>query len=233
MLVAQRWPASEVLAAIEPHLAAILVGDEQLEGCRRVARRLPFAPRSYYLECRMDASDQVDFLALTRNRHDIAEQLAASYPESTLGTWLPTLSLLRGWAGEDPALADAELFWLEYDVDARLDRSWPVGSPSICLERGYLDRNLGPAKIDRQAGLNRARAALQHLVAPNRRELVANAVTRCHAALPPAGSVIYLSETLTRSPCVTKLYVSLPKTEVLAFLHAIEWPGNLGDVSDI
>jgi hypothetical protein len=229
-----QWPAADVFAEVEARLPAELVGGDERESCRALALRLPAAVTSCYLECRLDARRRVDFLVLFRNKLSTLEGLEARHaraaPHSASGL---NLGLARGWAREDTALHDVPFVWLEYDLDERFDAEAPAASPSVGLERGY---SLGPSvrrQIDRPAALRRARGAIDAVVSVERRERVAVEVARCTATLPASGALIYLSEMNTRSPSVTKLYVSLSKHDVPEYLRAIRWPGDLARVEAI
>ena len=229
-----RWSPSSVLQAVTPHLPAELVGGGQLEPCRQIAAELRTAVDGFYFECRLDDDPRVDFLVLTGNRLGAAPQLEATLgPERAAGAWQRNLSLLRGWAGADAALEGAPAAWLEYDIDARFDARAPVASPSLCVESSYFSRFVADPTIDHESARRRAYGALRHLVSESRRARVEQVVSDCIAALPEGGSLVYVSEMLTREPSVTKLYVALSKARVCEFLRAIAWPGERSQVDDI
>src|SRR4051812_47488629 len=110
-----RWPAHEVMLAIEPYVDDALVGTSQLRLCQSVAQQLPVAVEAYYLECRLDGDPQVDLLVLTRLESGAAKQFEASVHRESLEcpAGRRTLNLLRAWDAS-PELRGAELFWLEY-----------------------------------------------------------------------------------------------------------------------
>ena len=229
-----RWSPSSVLQAVTPHLPAELVGGGQLEPCRQIAAELRTAVDGFYFECRLDDDPRVDFLVLTGNRLGAAPQLEATLgPERAAGAWQRNLSLLRGWAGADAALEGAPAAWLEYDIDARFDARAPVASPSLCVESSYFSRFVADPTIDHESARRRAYGALRHLVSESRRARVEQVVSDCIAALPEGGSLVYVSEMLTREPSVTKLYVALSKARVCEFLRSIAWPGERSQVDDI
>jgi hypothetical protein len=61
-----RWPAAALVAATQRYLPAALVSEQAFFNSLRIAERIPFDVTSYYLECRLDDSAQVDLLVLTR-----------------------------------------------------------------------------------------------------------------------------------------------------------------------
>lgn len=229
-----RWSPSNVLGAVTPHLPELLVGNDQLQICRRIADELQTSIRSYYLECRLNDDPQIDFLVLTGDRMNVARQLEALLGgERCAGAWRRNLSLLRGWAGADPGLDGAPLVWFEYDLDGRFDVLAPVASPSLCVEEGYFSRFEGNPSIDQLAARRRAGAAVKHLVSGSRQARISPVIEDCIAALPEGGSLVYVSEMLTRQPNVTKLYLALPKVSVTGFLSRVGWPGDMTQASEI
>jgi hypothetical protein len=218
-------PAERVLAAVEDDFPPEVVGPRARDQCRLVARGLPDVVSSYYVECRLDADPQVDFLVQMRNPHGTAARFEQALPAPRSQAWQRNLALFHGWGRRGATLADAPFLWLEYDLDARFDSDAPQASPSIGLERGYLARFHSRAAPDTVVARRLAGAALQLLGGPAG---LPRSVERCFAALPPGGSVIYLSWMTTRQPALLKLYISVPKRTVFGYLEAIGWRGNEG-----
>jgi hypothetical protein len=209
------WSPAAVFAEIEPRVPASLVDSTRLASCRRVASTLRGTPTSYYLECRLDDDPQADFLVMFCDRAD-----AASCADAPPGTaWVSNLPVLTAPAEPE----EVPFVWLEYDVDERFDRERPQPSVSIGLERGYLDRYWRAPAVAIEDVSRRARRALALLGRGDSQPLLA----RCASAIPPGGSLVYLSVMTARPRALVKLYVSIPKGRTVKFLRTIGWRGDL------
>lgn len=224
------WSSSTLLNAVRPHIDPALVGEPALAACTHVASGLNTPGSVYYLECRLDRDPRVDFLVLLKHRRRVEPLLSPDVPSPA---WQRNLALLRAWADGHETLSDLQLVWLEYDIDAALNRASPQASVSVCVEADYLRRFSGPVRPNPAQALRLAYAAARHLVAPERRKVVGSCLERCVRALPPGGSLIYISEMSTREPELTKLYLAVPKPAVLHYLVEINWPGKLDAVFKI
>jgi hypothetical protein len=228
------WPAEAVLREIEPRLPPGFVSSQALTRCRQVAARLPDLITSYYMECRLHDDPQVDFLVQFTDR-------AAAAPcfEQSLGTrsksrsWDRNLALMGKWRERDQPLNEAPLLWLEYDLAPGSDAAAPEASPSIGLERGYLSRFMRRRVPDIEAARRRALAGLQAITDGAERTAMEADMAHCLDALPTGGGLIYVSVMTARVPSVLKLYLSVPKPSVIAYLAAIGWPGSAAQVERI
>ncbi|HXJ19725.1 MAG TPA: hypothetical protein VMT03_05780 [Polyangia bacterium] len=218
--------AEQILKAVEADLPEEAIGREALEDCSSVASRLPSGVRSYYLECRLDDDPQVDFLVQFTDRLQACRDLQAVLPASPSRSWEQNVSLFRRWSDDATPLREVPFLWLEYDIDADFDSVIPEASPSIGVERGYFSRYRERPDSDNAGALRRASAGLAALASPAPSDVLQATVDRCVRALPARGALIYVSWMITRTPSCLKLYLALPKTEVLAYLARIGWRGD-------
>jgi len=213
---------------VRPHVDATLAGPAQLDACAEAARQLPVCGTVHYLECRLEDDPRVDFLVLLERRHAVATAFTEALGARPLsGAWARNLALLQAWGDDRQALSQAQLVWLEYDIDARFNPERPDASVSVCVETDYVQRYSGEPRVDSRQALALANEAASHLVEPGRRQAVQRALERCVRALPPRGALIYLSEMSAREPAVTKLYLALPRPTILHYLLDIGWTGEL------
>jgi hypothetical protein len=216
-----------VFRAIEPLLPAELVSHQQRERCRAVAESLPRATSSYYLECRLDEDEQVDFLTLTK--HPAAGRLfRESLGAAAVGSsWRRTLALLDDWCSGHAALREIPFFWLEYDIDSRFHCRAPLASPGFCLEPGYLGRWSSSPLVDLDQVRRVATAGLARLLGAEECRQHDPVVRSCIDALPPGGSLVHLSAMLAREPLKLKLFVAIPKPALPVYLGRIGWRGSI------
>lgn len=218
---------------VSARVPALLVGERQLAACRTVAASLPPGAEAFYLECRLDSAPRVDFLAMVRRRRGAAQGfVAARQGLAESYAWRKNHALLSAWSEGAGDVADAPLLWFEYDIDERFDAGVLDASPSICVERGYYSRYAREPDVDVADAGRVARGALAQLLAPAWREADSD-VCRCIQALPKGGSLIHVSTMLARAERVVKLYLSLPKSDVLEYLERIAWPGNLAAIEGV
>jgi hypothetical protein len=226
------WTSSGVFAALEPFIPQNLVGDHQLDACRRIAARLPRQMTSYYLECRLHDDPQVDFLALTTKRgtagHSFADQWEKADDVSSRN-----LRALRAWAAGSEELDLVPAVWFEYDVDDRFDREAPVASPSFGVERCYQGRFSGNACVDVEEAHRLARSCLAQVLTPAEFRGMEGMLRRSVDALSGDGALIYASATLARAENVVKLYLSMPRSDVLGYLDSVGWPGDRSAVDSL
>jgi hypothetical protein len=230
----EMWPAVAVLREIEPRLPPWLVSSHALTRCRQVAARLPDLITSYYMECRLHDDPQVDFLVQFTDREAAAPNFERSLPNrSKSRCWDRNLALMGKWSEGDQPLHEAPVLWLEYDLDPGFETAVPDASPSIGLERGYLSRFIRRRTPDIEAARRRALAGLRAIADGAERASMEADLAHCLAALPPGGSLIYVSVMTARAPSLLKLYLSVPKPAVMAYLAAIGWPGNAAQVERV
>jgi hypothetical protein len=227
------WSPGDVMAAVEPWISSELLSPARLERCRTVAASLPRAMSSYYLECRLDADDQVDFLTLTK--HPRASRLfAESLGEAARSSpWRETLALFEDWCDGAPDLSEVPFFWLEYDIDRRFRPDAPLASPGFCLEAEYLTRFTRSPLVEPQRMRRIATAALSRLLDPERARRSQGMLERCIDALPRGGSLIHLSAMLAREPSKLKLYLAIPRSKMFDYLGHIGWRGSAEAVREL
>ncbi len=208
---------------LEPHALA---------WCERVAATVPGVARSHYVECRLEGSPRVDFMscfargtlgATFRTRvHELGARSAA---------WRSNGRLIDEWQRPGGSLEGAPFLWLEYDAPATSGRGVLEASPSLAIESNYYERHR-----QSRAGLCAAERSLVHETLNAAASGPANAgpaVTRCLDALPPRGSIGYVSVMSARAPITVKLFVILPRADVREFLQRAEWSGDLPNALEL
>jgi hypothetical protein len=228
------WDPKAVFEGVESHLPSALVPDARRDKCRRVAASLPSATLSYYLECRLDADEQVDFLVLTRHRGAGRLFREALGDAHTLGAWQRTLALFDAWGtSRDTTLGRVPFFWLEYDLDERFQESAPLASPGLCLEPDYLSRFKGQVVVNRERAWELSEEGLRRLLNDGERARLAPILRRCVQSLPESAAPIHVSAMLARDPLRLKLYAALPKAQLTSYLRQIGWSGQYDAVEQL
>ncbi|HET9931533.1 MAG TPA: hypothetical protein VFQ35_12625, partial [Polyangiaceae bacterium] len=219
-----RWSSSAVFREVVAKVPRALASSRRLELCHTVAASVPPAAAAYF-ECRLNEDERVDYLLLTRDRLDAADRFKrARGGLSDSSVWEKNRGLLQAWSDNVGNLADIPLLWFEYDIDERFDERVMDASPSLCVERGYHRREIRAPSLEPRRARRLAESALERLWSGDAVSIVA--ALRCIDALPERGALVYVSSMLTRPECVTKVYVSLPKTSVFDYLRRISWPGD-------
>lgn len=201
------------------------------EWCRQVASRVPLGARSHYLECRLGTSDRIDFMSCYDRRDvndDYRSRLGAAGARSEV--WAANLQLMDQWRQPGARLSAAPYLWFEYDAPQSAGVAQLEASPSVALEADYYRRHqtalrgLGP---DARGLISETMKTLL----PAAKETAARrAVFECLEALPPSGSVGYISVMSARQPVTTKLFLILPRAEVAPFLRRAQWPGHTAEI---
>ena len=226
------WSTLAVLRAIDGHLPHELVGDTARLGAARLAQLLSRVAESYYWEFRFDEEPCVDFLALLGNPHTAASSLAKALPAHSDSAWTRTLRLLRAWA-DDEVCSKIPFTWLEFDDVAAASGSLPRPNPAFGLEPGYFLRHHGPPPERGTGDVLRLTERALVVLDVQRVSSMLRSIERVAQALPPGGSIICVTAMLARAPQVIKLYVSLPKGDLVPLLSRIGWGGHVGEVERV
>jgi hypothetical protein len=206
---------------------------------------LPLAVSSYYWECRLsDGARQVDFLTqiagVDEGRMCVTEKGADAgssevFPENLL--WNQAHDFFRQWSDPRSALHEAvPLIWLEFDHIEDILPEVPLPSFSFCLDPLYSERRSWEQYVTLLNMRKRCAVAekgLQllfgHALSPRQEQ----SLVACFEALPAGGRIIHISAMVARSPAVVKLYGSVPKDQLFAYLARIGWPGSAAELTDI
>jgi hypothetical protein len=239
------WPSRAALELIEPHVPRQLVSATSILHAKQIATLLPKATSSYYWECRFAANaPQVDFLtcvaASDGGRGILADQQpSAGLPSFFLETplWNQAQDFFRQWADPTSVLHEyVPLIWLEFDqVDGPVPEV-PLPSFSFCLDPLYAERRSWAQYVNARDPQKRRQVAEKGLqllfgcpLSPQRKK----ALLVCFDSLPVGGRIIHISAMVTRQPVVVKVYGSVPKDQLLAYLTQIGWPGSIPELTDI
>lgn len=237
------WPSGETLALIEHYLPDRLISRPALANARAIAERLPEAIYSYYLECRLDDSPQVDFLVsmVAGSGRDVwaGQQRERGSAEPLLATapWRPIRHFLHRWAEPDTLLhTHAPMIWLEFDgVQAALPDS-PLPGICFCLDPDYVETGPSFQPSSRLSLPVYQALADEALTLLYERPLSAQTRQRlqvCYEQLPAGGRLIHISAMLARQPPVLKVYAAVPRNDLPTYLRRIAWPGSHADLAEI
>ena len=198
-----------------------------------LARTLDFACDSYYAECRLGASRQLDLLlSFDRNNPRLAELPArlAEFAKNSTGNsrqaWCAAQAFVERWiALDDPLHHVVGAIWLEFD-DVLVPQAAVAPSLSACIIPDY-----GSHYQPRQEShLNTAEAlcaAYSALCPSAGDEVVKQLIGEVTDALPGGGRFIHLSWMGARQCPAVKLYGVLPRSQLLAYLQRIGFSGPL------
>lgn len=232
MSKALQAPPSWVFEHVRPKVPSF-IDRRALDCCSALAATLPGSFTSFYMECRLDGDPQLDYLAYTRAKGVGGEDHGGWPLGANSHLWQRNLGLLREWITPASDLSDAPCVWLEYDDVASANH---VSEPSLSVglqPQYYQYHDRSDVAFDPRQAQRLASATLRHLVAHTSlvsRERVCRSIID---ALPRFGAVGYISVMTTRNPVSVKLYVKLPRQDVVAFLRAIEWPGSAAGLNDV
>jgi hypothetical protein len=238
-------PFDETLKLIKPRVPYQLVSSKMFSRVKGITTRLPKAASSYYWECRLAAgATQVDFLACVAASDGGREVLAGQGTGAGLSDvllenplWDQAHDFFRQWAEPTSMLHEAiPLIWLEFDQVDGLVPEVPLPSFSFCLDPLYADRRSWSQHISSLNMQERRKVAEKGLrllfgcaLPPQRRR----ALFACFDSLPVGGRIIHISAMIARQPAVVKVYGSVPKDQLLAYLTRIGWPGSIPELTNI
>lgn len=191
-----------------------LVRPSDLAAAGAFARSLPPAFHWLMLETRLSPAhdERVDLLASIVDGPDVRSRVAS--------LTVPAAPLIASWARrEAPLLGDAHVLWLEWD--APFDRA-PLQIGSLD-PRFWGPRSARPAALHQVAlcdALHRASFGRSHDAR------VLDRLATALAALPRTGTALFGANLAPRGRRCDRLFVALPRAQVLAWLRAVGWPGD-------
>jgi hypothetical protein len=222
---------SELFAQIRAHLPPWLDA-RALEWCAQIAEHIPDGASSHYLELRLNAGPEIDFLTCITYKQ-LAAQLKRRLGPSLSSAWQSNLTILDEWATPNSALSGAPLVYLEYDAGASTSDTDPEASLAVCVESNYQARQWQSPRATDLTAVELGKQLYRRLAPDAQREAWTAAIERCYAALPPGGAIPHVCVMSAREPITAKPYVVLPRANVLSFLRGVEWPGCLHTVQEL
>ncbi|WP_438030145.1 hypothetical protein [Sorangium sp. So ce233] len=204
---------------------------------RSAAEGLPAGMVGGFLECPLATrGERVDLLLAARADAGGLERLARSeaWPESIrrAPAWQGVLTFWSRWADRRAALFDRiPLALIEFDLedDAQAPR---LPGFHFCVDPAFAKHGWdappeAPAPLSAADLATLASDVLGTVtgVAPSPECLAA--LERCRAALPAGGRLLHLSAMLSRQDIPRKLNAVLPSEQLVSWLDAIGWPGDL------
>jgi len=232
----------ETLDAVRPVLPRAIVGDEAWARARAIARHMPDAVSTCYLECRLlPGDDRVDFMYSVNLPAGIADVVAGNNPDLDLPAalleapeWKRIRTFLRGWvSGEDGLRQFVPITWMEFDIEFGTGEApdRPIPEVGFCVQPELAAGFEGVApSLDSEAFRASTWAAL-HLLrgeAPDPGEQAC--FHRCLEALPDSGDLVHLGATIQRAVRGIRAVVQLAPADVTAYLSRIGWEGDPGRV---
>ena len=196
-----------------------------LERLAAIVARVPDGAKSHYVELRLNAGEQVDFLTFWGSKN-IAERLARSLGSEPSPVWRRNLELLAEWTSPDGSLKEVPFFSLEYDAGDRFVAGEPEASLSPGIDSRHIQRHSGVLFGETPETTALGKRAFQRLLPSSAREACMRVIDRLYAALPPQGAIPHAPVMTAREPVVAKPYVILPRDSLFEFLEKIEWPGS-------
>ncbi|HEY5060499.1 MAG TPA: hypothetical protein VII52_03135 [Gemmatimonadaceae bacterium] len=217
-------------ALVEPHLPQALLGDGGRERLRSAASSLPAAlSRCLYLELDPGVPGLVDLIVdVDAAGRDILAGHSVLRLDAGLSAgpaWGRVGAFARAWLEPggrlQTAVRDA---WLEFD----LGPATGLPAPSV-----FVDFSTTIVQIERASSVDAIVLAAESL----RFAIDAAALAmleRAAGALPPHATVLYAGFMLARPTDAIRLCImGLSPSDVLAFLRAIDWSGDLATAREI
>jgi hypothetical protein len=215
---------AQVLRAVPADLVETLVTHQQLRAAVALAETLPPIWRWCMLETRLtSASRQVDFMACFADVDNDRERVAAALPELSAAALGSAFPLVQAWAyGEHPMSRDIPIVWLEWDM--------PDAVPAAPLVSGCLDVTLLDQRVQ-QPSLASQLAMVEWVVAQFPEFQVHSEIRRrfasCLGVLPSGARLLHVAPLQARGLARLRFTLGLLPAELIRWLHAIEWPGDL------
>lgn len=216
------FPADYFLGSSRPFFPAGLVSPQALENIWPIANRLP-PVSNLALECRLQAdANEVDFIPQFIAKGGSGERLADPAGQPNHPIWQRIQTFCRQWRQPDSLLYDGvREIWLEFDISGP-----PPEPPLPSLFVGFHSNQQRVAH--RHFSEITMRLVQPELLTPALLDLL----TRCFAGLPAGATLFSVGFLLARHSDKARICVGhLPKSEAIAYLRRVGWPGDLGLVS--
>lgn len=215
-----------------PDEAKPLLDPESLTAYAGLGTRLEIVAESYYLECRLERSKQVDLLFAFHRGGTGASSLPgwinarrASASAVARPAWDAARSLVCRWSDDgDPLHDQVSAIWFEFD-DVRRAAGEVAPSLSTCVATRY-DRDYRAPSGATRGGTAAALVAAHHgLLGALADGGIDDQLRRVVNVLPDGGAIIHLSVMTARDPCAVKVYGVVPTAGLEAFLKSAGWRG--------
>jgi len=210
------------LAASWPHIEG-WVPNARRDEILALSCRLPALWRWGVLELRLaEDDDRVDLMAcacdVEHDRSDMREHLDLE----VLGTGA---RMLNAWSGK-PSWRKIPVVWLEWDLPL-------VGRRSTlsfaCVDSSLLHR--GAPVPSRAEQLLLVDEVLRVAVTGRSEQArLLRGIARCVTCLPPAARLVHIGPLAPRDEDGCRLVINIGASELLVWLRAIRWPGDLAAV---
>ncbi|MGO9604021.1 MAG: hypothetical protein ACLQAT_11580 [Candidatus Binataceae bacterium] len=200
---------------------------------------LPDAMSSYYLECRLAGSNQVDLMGCVRaslgGREGLKCHLLQNDRLQGLPIWKSVTNLCTDWSTPGSSLHELiPHLWLSFDLD---DTSWANPAPCllICLDQSrFIAAHGERSSMLTARELRLLNDSIFELVLGRRStSLETAALESCRDALFLGEQLAHMSMMLTRNPVARKIDISMPARAVLPYLARINWPGSISSLSGL
>jgi hypothetical protein len=211
-----------------------LLSDDEIEAYRARASAVGVGDTSYYAECRLGGERRLDFLVAFRREHFAAPEIAASISTRASSelplafAWQEASRFGRRWCTPGDDVHDlVSATWLEFDDVAGGDATFGP-SLSACVVPGYPWSDAGSGSTRRECTDRVAR--VHRALCSDPTAWLEPSLRLCCDALPDDGRVIHLSRMNAREPRATKLYLAVPRRELVPYLRLVGWRGPLSVV---
>ncbi len=232
--------AFDVLAAwrrSHPEGLGALVDDDAIAAFGARAQALGIADSSIYAESRLTGQPQLDFLVSLRREHFADPEITGRMGRwgeigGRMGeAWKAVERFGRRWrVPGDDVHGLVSTAWLELDDVLGGDATFGP-SLSACVVPGYPAAPVDDA-TSRRERIDRV-ARVQEALDDKRDPIAAASLRLCCDALPAEGRVIHLSRMNARAPAAAKVYATVPRRELVAYLRLVGWRGPLAAVERV
>lgn len=222
-----RFAPADALNALRGRWPPSLVDDAGLRAAVDFAAGLPALFNWMILEARSSGPGPVDFLAAILDVDGERDALAEIVDDPSHAALASSWPLLRAWSRrEAPDLDPLRVLWWEWDAPFRRP---PLVLP--CIDPRFWGPPGPPPSPESQVALAAAvhRGLYGELPPATTRDRLRRAI----AALPPAGRALSTASLRPRGIAHDRLFVGIPRDQVVAWLAAIEWPGDRQRVAEL
>lgn len=211
---------ADLLDGLDPAVEVGLLRPEALAAVRAKAASLPPVFSWAVVETRLTGSNPAADLLLCLIRSPETDRaLVEGLSAPSLRSAAP---LLARWASAEGALAGVNVLWMEWD--APFTREMPLQLIAID-PRFWGPDGPRPAAADQ---VEMAAAGYEATFGAPHDPAILRALGAAVAALPPHGEALFTASLRPRDGvgAADRLFVSLPRAQVLPWLDAIGWPGD-------
>ena len=234
------WPHLQTLLTIENHLSPRLVPPKAVSNLKTLMGGLPQSLSSYYIECRLsDSSDQIDFLSSIIASDGGRQRLSEDAGHTLLNNpaWHGIGNFITSWTDDDSSLHHRiPLFWFEFDHMEQDSSEVPLPGFMFCLDpeygkTAYSEEN--KPLVNHHNLKETTEQVYRLLLAHPLPSTVKESLFACFDALPSGGQIIHVSVMHQRQPPIVKLYVSVPKRDLVDYLDQLKWAGSQSELNKL